>query len=88
VFPSSLKISTVALQQIGPLKNLTLKTGFIPTTDQETELSGPHRPRFDSKPKRHAALRLYNTRNVNDAFNTDEPLRRTARGSSYRRQYP
>ena len=72
-----------ALQRFGPLKGVNLRTGFIPTTDQETELSA----RIDRTltPKESVMLRyaFTNSRNVNDAFNTDELADRTARGSTF-----
>jgi hypothetical protein len=81
--PATVSQINSALQQTGPLKNLTLQTGFIPTTDQETELSG----RIDRVlTAKHSAMLRYaftNTRNVNDAFNTDELSDRTAHGSSF-----
>jgi outer membrane receptor protein involved in Fe transport len=60
-----------------------LQPAFLPTTDQETELSG----RIDHSltPKQGLMFRyaFTNTRNVNDAFHTDELTDRTARGSSF-----
>jgi outer membrane receptor protein involved in Fe transport len=65
------------------LANLTLQSGFFPTTDQETELSG----RVDQNlTARQAVMLRYaftNSRNVSDAFHTDELTDRTARGSSF-----
>jgi hypothetical protein len=81
--PSTLSAISTALKQYGPLSNLTLQTGFFPTTDQETELSG----RVDRNlTTRQAVMLRYaftNTRNVSDAFHTDELTDRTARGSSF-----
>jgi len=72
-----------ALRQTGPLSGFTLGTGFFPTTDQETELSG----RLDRvlSPKQAVMVRyaFTNGRNVNDAFHTDELTDRSARGSSF-----
>jgi hypothetical protein len=81
--PSTLSAINAALKQYGPLANLTLQSGFFPTSDQETELSG----RVDrSLTTRQAVMLRYaftNSRNVSDAFNTDELTDRTARGSSF-----
>jgi hypothetical protein len=81
--PSSLSAINAALKQYGPLSNLTLQSGFFPTSDQETELSG----RVDRNlTTRQAVMLRYaftNTRNVSDAFHTDELTDRTARGSSF-----
>jgi hypothetical protein len=81
--PSTLSTINTALKQYRPLANLTLQSGFFPTTDQETELSG----RVDrSLTTRQAVMLRYaftNSRNVSDAFHTDELADRTARGSSF-----
>lgn len=81
--PTTRSAINSALRQVGPLSNLTLPPGFIPTTDQETELSG----RLDhTLTAKHALMFRYaftNTRSVNDAFHTDELTDRTARGSSF-----
>ena len=81
--PSTLSAINAALKQYGPLANLTLESGFFPTTDQETELSG----RVDrTLTTRQAVMLRYaftNSRNVSDAFHTDELTDRTARGSSF-----
>jgi len=81
--PSTLSAINAALKQYGPLANLTLQSGFFPTTDQETELSG----RVDrTLTTRQAVMLRYaftNSRNVSDAFHTDELTDRTARGSSF-----
>ncbi len=81
--PATLSQINAVLQQPGPLGGLVLQTGFFPTGDGETELSG----RLDrTLNARHAAMLRYaftNTRNVNDAFNTDDLSDRTARGSSF-----
>jgi hypothetical protein len=81
--PSTINAINTSLKQYGPLSNLTLQTGFFPTTDQETELSG----RIDRTLTASEVLMLRyaftNSRNVNDAFHTDELTDRTARGSSF-----
>ncbi|MCU1223260.1 MAG: TonB-dependent receptor [Edaphobacter sp.] len=81
--PSTLSAINTALKQYGPLANLTLQSGFFPTTDQETELSG----RVDRTLTTHQAVMLRyaftNSRNLSDAFHTDELTDRTARGSSF-----
>jgi hypothetical protein len=81
--PSTLSAINTALKHYEPLANLTLQSGFFPTTDQETELSG----RVDwSLTTRQAVMLRYaftNSRNVSDAFHTDELTDRTARGSSF-----
>jgi hypothetical protein len=81
--PSTLSAINASLKQYGPLSNLTLQSGFFPTTDQETEPSG----RVDrSLTTRQTIMLRYaftNSRNVSDAFHTDELTDRTARGSSF-----
>jgi hypothetical protein len=81
--PSTLSSINTALKQYVPLASLTLQSGFFPTTDQETELSG----RVDrTLTTRQAVMLRYaftNSRNVSDAFHTDELTDRTARGSSF-----
>jgi hypothetical protein len=81
--PATLSSINTALKQYRPRSNLTLQSGFFPTTDQETELSG----RVDrTLSTRQAVMLRYaftNSRNVSDAFHTDELTDRTARGSSF-----
>jgi hypothetical protein len=81
--PATLSTINSALKQYGPLSNLTLQSGFFPTTDQETEISG----RIDRVLMANEAIMVRyaftNSRNVNDAFHTDELTDRTARGSSF-----
>ena len=81
--PPTLSQLNAALAQPGPLQGLVLQSGFFTTSDQETELSGRLDHTLNAK---HAAMLRYaftNTRNVNDAFNTDDLSDRTARGSSF-----
>jgi hypothetical protein len=81
--PATLSTINSALQQYGPLSSLTLQSGFFPTTNQETEISG----RLDRVLTTHETVMLRyaftNSRNLNDAFHTDELTDRTARGSSF-----
>jgi hypothetical protein len=81
--PSTVAQINTAIQPSGVLHGPTLQTGFFPTTDQETELSG----RLDRILSAHESAMLRyaftNTRNVADAFNTDELSDRSARGSSF-----
>ncbi|HEV2417003.1 MAG TPA: TonB-dependent receptor [Terriglobia bacterium] len=81
--PSTLVRINNSIQRYAPLAGLTLQSGFFPTTDQETELSG----RIDhSLTARESIMLRYaftNSRNVNDAFHADELTDRTARGSSF-----
>ena len=81
--PATVSQINAALAQPGPLQGVALQGGFFPTSDQETELSG----RIDrTLTAKHAAMLRYaftNTRNVNDAFNTDDLSDQTARGSSF-----
>ncbi|MEO6981607.1 MAG: TonB-dependent receptor, partial [Edaphobacter sp.] len=81
--PATIAAINSALQRFGPLRSTALHAGFVPTTDQETELSGRIDHRMTPK---HAVMLRYaftNSRNVNDAFNTDELADRNARGSSF-----
>ena len=72
-----------ALRHYGTTDGLQLQTGFFPTEDQETELSG----RLDQTLTERQALMLRyaftNGRNSADAFNTDELTDQSARGSSF-----
>lgn len=81
--PATLAIINSSIQHYAPLSGLTLKSGFFPTTDQETELSG----RIDhTLTPREAVMLRYaftNGRNGNDAFHTDELTDLSARGSSF-----
>ncbi len=81
--PGTVTLINTALRQTGPLSGFTLGTGFFPTTDQETELSG----RLDRvlSPKQAVMVRyaFTNGRNVNDAFHADELTDQSARGSSF-----
>jgi hypothetical protein len=81
--PTTLASINSALQQFGPLSNLSLHTGFMPTTDQETELSGRIDHTLTANQRVMLRYAFTNTRNVNDAFNTDELTDRTARVSSF-----
>jgi hypothetical protein len=72
-----------ALRATGPLPGLHLQTGFIPTTEEETELSGRIDRTLTAEQKVMLRYAFTNTRNVNDAFNTDELSDGTARGSSF-----
>ena len=70
--PSTINTINALLRNYLPLASLNLQSGFFPTTDQETELSG----RIDrTLTAREAIMLRYaftNSRNVNDAFHTDE----------------
>jgi outer membrane receptor protein involved in Fe transport len=81
--PSTLGTVNSSLRNYPPLASVNLQSGFIPTTEQETELSG----RLDRVLTKSEAVMLRyaftNSRNVNDAFHTNELTDRTARGSSF-----
>ncbi|MDP9049767.1 MAG: carboxypeptidase regulatory-like domain-containing protein [Acidobacteriota bacterium] len=81
--PATISQINAALQQPGPVQGLTLQTGFFPTADQETEVSG----RLDRILSAHQSAMVRhaftNSRNVADACNTDELSDRSARGSSF-----
>jgi hypothetical protein len=81
--PTTLASIHSALQRYGPLARLTLQPGFMPTVDQETELSGRVDRMLTARQGLMLRYAFTNTRNVNDAFNTDELSDRTARGSSF-----
>jgi len=72
-----------SIQSYAPLAGLTLQSGFFPTTDQETELSGRIDRTLTTRESIMLRYALTNSRNVNDAFHTDELTDRTARGSSF-----
>ena len=81
--PSTLSTINRSIQQYAPLAGLTLQSGFFPTTDQETELSGRIDRSITARESIMLRYALTNSRNVNDAFHTDELTDRTARGSSF-----
>ncbi|GAC1645557.1 MAG: hypothetical protein NVS9B15_03170 [Acidobacteriaceae bacterium] len=81
--PRTLAAINSGLHQTGPLSGLTLQSGFFPTVEQETELSG----RVDRtlSPKQSVMMRyaFTNARKIGEAFHTDELADRTARGSVF-----
>ena len=81
--PSTIEVINSSIRNYRPLASLKLQSGFFPTTDQETEMSG----RIDrSLTTREAIMLRYaftDSRNVNDSLHTDELTDRTARGSSF-----
>lgn len=81
--PTTLSALNASLKQYRPLANLILQSGFFPTTDQETELSSRIDQVFNTRQSLMLRYALTNTRNVNDAFYTDEVTDRSARGSSF-----
>jgi hypothetical protein len=81
--PATVSQINSAIQQSGPLHGLILQAGFFPTTDQETELSGRIDHLFSERQSAMLRYAFTNSRNVADAFNTDELADRTARGSSF-----
>jgi len=72
-----------ALRQNGPLSSFSLASGFFPTTDQETELSGRLDRVLTSRQTLMVRYAFTNARNVDDAFHTDELTDRSGRGSSF-----
>jgi len=81
--PSTLKAINAAIANYSPLNHLVLQSGFFPTADQETELSARLDRMLTSRESISARYAFTNTRNVNDAFNTDEQADVSARGSSF-----
>ncbi len=81
--PATLSTINNSIQRYAPLAGLTLQSGFFPTTDQETELSGRIDHSLTSRESIMLRYAFTNSRNVNDAFHTDELTDRTARGSSF-----
>jgi hypothetical protein len=81
--PAALTALNAAASHSAALGPLQLHSGFFPTTDQQTELSA----RLDrSLSSREALMLRYaftNTRNVADAFNTDDLTDLSARGSTF-----
>ncbi len=72
-----------AVNATGPLHGLQLQTGFFPTIEQETELSGRVDRVLSPQQKLMVRYAFTNTRDVNEAFNTDDLSDRSARGSSF-----
>lgn len=81
--PATLSSINASLRNYAPLASLNLQTGFFPTTDQETELSSRIDRTLNNRQSIMLRYAFTNTRNVNDAFHTDELTDRTARGSSF-----
>jgi hypothetical protein len=81
--PAVLTVVNTSLKQYRPLASLTLQSGFFPTTDQETELSGRIDHTWTAQESVMVRYAFTNTRNVNDAFHTDDLTDGTARGSSF-----
>jgi Carboxypeptidase regulatory-like domain/TonB dependent receptor len=81
--PATLTSINTALKQYRPLSTLALQSGFFPTTDQETELSGRVDRNLTTRQAVMVRYAFTNSRNVSDAFHTDELTDRTARGSSF-----
>lgn len=81
--PSTLATINNSIQHYAPLAGLTLQSGFFPTTDQETELSGLIDRSLTARESIMLRYAFTNSRNVNDAFHTDELADRTARSSSF-----
>lgn len=81
--PSTLAAINSSIQGYAPLAGLTLQSGFFPTTDQETELSGRIDHTLTASELMMLRCAFTNTRNVNDAFHTDELTDLSARGSSF-----
>lgn len=81
--PSTLAALNATLARSPVFGSLQLHPGFFPTTDQQTELSA----RLDNTfTPRHSLMLRYaftNTRNVADAFNTDDLSDFSARGSTF-----
>lgn len=81
--PSTLASLNSSMRNYPPLAGLTLQPGLFSTTDQETELSTRIDHRLTSAQNLMVRYAFTNSRNVNDAFNTDEFADRTARGSAF-----
>lgn len=81
--PATVDAINAAQQKYRPMSSAPLHIGLFPTVDQDTELSG----RIDQTLTPDQALMVRyaftNSRNVNDAFNTDEQADLSARGSSF-----
>lgn len=81
--PSTLDTINNSIHHYAPLAGLALESGFFPTTDQETELSGRIDHSLTARENIMLRYAFTNSRNVNDAFHADELTDRTARGSSF-----
>lgn len=81
--PATVAAVNTALRQNGPFSNFALHTGFIPTTDQETELSGRLDRVLNARQAVMVRYAFTNSRSVNDAFHTDELTDSSARGSAF-----
>jgi hypothetical protein len=79
----TLALINTALRQPGPLNGFTLTSGFFPTIDQETEISGRLDRVLSAQQNLMVRYAFTNARNVNDSFHTDELTDRSARGSSF-----
>ena len=81
--PATITAINQALRRVGPLQALTLRSGFIPTTEQETEFSARADRTLTARQSLMLRYALTNNRNVNEAFNTDDLSDRSARGSTF-----
>lgn len=81
--PATLQQINEALTTTGLLHGVLLQPGFIPTSDQETELSGRLDRALTGEQTATLRYAFSNARNGNDAFNADELSDRSARGSSF-----
>ena len=83
LLPATVARINNALARVGPLRTLSLETGFLPTTNQQTELSARLDRALTAKESVTLRYAFTNTREGNDAFHTDDLSDRSARGSSF-----
>ena len=81
--PSTLTALNAAISHSGVFGPLQLRSGFFPTTDQQTELSARLDRTFSPRQSLMLRYAFTNTRNVADAFNTDDLSDLSARGSTF-----
>ena len=72
-----------AALQAGPDRGLQLQAGFVPTTDQETEVSARLDRVLSARQTGMLRYAFTNSRNGADGFNTDELTDGSARGSAF-----
>ncbi|MDE3103575.1 MAG: TonB-dependent receptor [Acidobacteriota bacterium] len=72
-----------AVRRFQPADPVSLQAGYFPTTDQETEISTRIDHALTARQQLMARYAFTNSRNVNDAFGTEELTDRSSRGSTF-----
>lgn len=81
--PQTASAINQSLRATGPLGAFQVVSGFFPTVEQETELSGRIDHTLSRTQSLMARYAFSNNRSVNDAFHTDELTDSSAHGSAF-----